>query len=426
MSNWKLKSYYYFRNGMFRIPGGRLLHDKIYDGALQLREGGSFPTRRVTNGPGFYWRGYYDKLLFDSANRFLLVNRSDFENRSPRADDKISIGMVDLEDGDRWIDLGQSNAWNWQQGCMLQWVPGSKSTVVWNDRQGDRFVSHFLNVQSMEKFTLPHPIYCLSPDGQWALSTDFRRLHDERPGYGYAGIIDPNRDIPAPEDSGVWKINLATGKAELIISIAQVAALDHIEPFPKNAKHRLEHLLFNPTGDRFLFLHRWSLPDYEDAFFTRMITARPDGTDMFVVDPFGKTSHFDWRDSENILAWTWHPDCGNAFLLFKDRCVDYDVLGKDIMTVNGHPTYLPNEKRHWIINDTYPDQFGNQKLFLFNTASGNRRAVGIFKALKGYAGEWRCDLHPAASADGLKISIDSTHEGAGRQVYLVELPQHIF
>lgn len=426
MSNWKLKSYYYIRNGMFRIPGGRLLHDRVHDAALQFRERGCFPIRRVTQGPGYFWRGYYDKLLFDPANRFLLANRSDFENRSPRPNDKITVGMVDLEDNDRWIELGVSMAWNWQQGCMLQWMPGSSSTVVWNDRNGDRFVSHFLNVETQEKHTLEQPIYCISPDGRWALSTDFRRLHDDRPGYGYAGIIDPNRDVAAPEDSGIWRMNLTTGESELILSIAQVVDLKHIEPFPQNAKHRLEHLLFSPNGKRFIFLHRWSVPGKEEVFSTRMVTASSDGTDLFLVDPYGKTSHFDWKNSERILAWTWHPDCGDAFLMFKDRSNEFEVVGKNVMTVNGHPTFLPSEKKKWIINDTYPDKFRNQKLFLYDTVAKNRVPLGIFKSPRSYNGELRCDLHPAASRDGLKISFDSAHENAGRNVYVVDLSEILF
>jgi len=408
------------------MPRGRVLHDKIYDQVLQYSERGKFPMRRVTKGPGFYWRGYYDKLLFDPTNRFLLANHSDFENRSPQADDKISVGMIDLEDGDKWIAFGKSCAWNWQQGCMLQWVPGSKSTVVWNDRQGDRFVSHFLDVHSMEKRTLAHPIYCISPDGQWALSTDFRRLHDERPGYGYAGIVDPSREVSAPKDSGIWKINLDTQEARLILSIAQVANLEHMETFPSNTKHRLEHLLFSPNGKKFVFLHRWSVPDKKVSFRTRMLTASADGTELCVIDPFGKTSHFDWMDSEHILAWTWHPDCGDAFLMFKDRSNEFEVVGKNVMTVNGHPTFLPKEKNQWIVNDTYPDKFRNQKLFLYDTIGRQKWPLGIFKSPSTYNGELRCDLHPSASRDGLKISFDSAHELQGRNVYVVELDESAF
>ena len=88
---------------------------------------------------------------------------------------------------------------------MLQWLPGSASEVIWNDRDGDRFVSHILDVTTRKKRTLPGPIYAISPDGRTAISPDFRRLHDTRPGYGYAGVPDPNKDVLAPGGFQRWR-----------------------------------------------------------------------------------------------------------------------------------------------------------------------------------------------------------------------------
>src|SRR3712207_3747101 len=92
------------------------------------------PVRPITRAPKFHWFGYYDKVQFDPTSRYVLGMEVSFEHRTPLPSDVIKIGMVDLEDGDRWIELGESHAWNWQQGCMLQWVPGSKSEIIWNDR----------------------------------------------------------------------------------------------------------------------------------------------------------------------------------------------------------------------------------------------------------------------------------------------------
>jgi hypothetical protein len=64
------------------------------------------PTRIITHADGFFWFGYYDKFQFSPDNRFVLSNRVRFEHRSPTAADEIEIGMIDLEDGDRWIPLG--------------------------------------------------------------------------------------------------------------------------------------------------------------------------------------------------------------------------------------------------------------------------------------------------------------------------------
>ena len=90
--------------------------------------------------------------------------------------------------------LGESHSWSWHQGCMLQWLPGSKSEILWNDREGDQFVCHILDVKTKKRRTLPVPIYAIRPDARWAIATDFRRLYDVRPETGYAGVPDPNKE----------------------------------------------------------------------------------------------------------------------------------------------------------------------------------------------------------------------------------------
>lgn len=54
-------------------------------------------TRQITFGPRFHWFGYYDKLQFSADNRFVLGNEVDFEERSPTAEDRIRVGIVDLQ-----------------------------------------------------------------------------------------------------------------------------------------------------------------------------------------------------------------------------------------------------------------------------------------------------------------------------------------
>ncbi|MCA9092216.1 MAG: hypothetical protein KDA68_01915, partial [Planctomycetaceae bacterium] len=232
------------------------------------------PFRVITKGPRHHWFAYYDKLQFDPTSRFALGMGVDFEHRSPTPEDKIEIGMVDLEDHDRWIPLGHSTAWCWQQGCMLQWIPGSSDTVLWNDREGGDYVCRILNVKTNHLRTIPHPIYALSPDGKHAIATDFRRLGHCRPGYGYNGIPDPNFEIPLPSDTGIFRIDLETGNRKLLISIADMKYIGKELPSMKNSKrHWFNHLLYNTNGSRFVFLHRWETST--GGRETQMITADP-------------------------------------------------------------------------------------------------------------------------------------------------------
>ena len=379
------------------------------------------PVRTLTHGPKHHWFGYYDKLEFDPASRLVLGMEVDFEHRSPRADDEIRIGMVDLEDGDRWADLGSSTAWGWQQGCMLQWIPGSSSEVIWNDREGDAYVSRIVDVKSGAMRTIPSAIYALSPDGRWAVSTDFRRLNDTRPGYGYVGIPDPNSDVLAPENVGVWKVDLATGERDLLISVAEAAAIPNPHADSAGMKHYFNHLLVSPDGSRLIFLHRWRAADGQGRFGTRMFTIGSDGSDPYVLDPYGKTSHFIWRDPETVLAWAWHPTHEDKFYLFRDRTEETEVIGPEVMPLNGHCTYLPGNQ--WILNDTYPDKDRLQHPYLYEVSSGRRLPLGHFYSPDAYKGEWRCDTHPRFSPDGTKVVIDSPHGGEGRQLHLIDISE---
>ncbi|MCX7887632.1 MAG: hypothetical protein N3B01_10330 [Verrucomicrobiae bacterium] len=381
-------------------------------------------VRQITRGPKFHWRGYYDKLLFDPTDRFVLANQVNFEGRSPSSEDVIRVGMVDTQDGDKWIELGTSRAWNWQQGCMLQWVPGSTGEVAWNDRDGNRFVCHILDVHSGKRRTLPAPFYCLSPDGCWGLAPDFRRLHHARPGYGYAGVPDPNQDVPAPDNAGIWRVDMRTGKQQLILSFADVARIPFTGApefrFTAESKHWFNHLLVNTNGTRFFFLHRWTVPPRK-GFFTRAFTAKLDGTDLYELIPNGKVSHFVWRDSTHILAYAGHPATNEwKFCVFEDKTRNVTVIGDGILKGDGHISYVPRTRNEWVVNDTYPDKDGFQHVHLFHIPSGRRVELGSFLSPPAYRGEWRCDTHPSCSRGGKLVSIDSPHNG-GRQVYLIDI-----
>ncbi|MGE5646991.1 MAG: hypothetical protein ACM336_14485 [Acidobacteriota bacterium] len=375
-------------------------------------------VRAITRGPNFHWFGYYDKLQFDPSNRYALAMRTGFEHRSPRPDDLIQLGMIDLQDHDRWQDLGETTAWCWQQGCMLQWVPGSASEVIWNGREDGQYVSRILDVKTGRRRTLPGPVYALSPDGSQAVTTDFRRLSDTRPGYGYNGIPDPNRDVLAPGDSGIWRMDLRSGARELIFSVRDAVRIPCARHDWHGAKHWFNHLLYAPDGKRIVFLHRWTGGAAGSRRVTRMLTLSPEGCEPHVVDDFGGMSHFIWRDANHILGWADRPPAGKAFYLFEDRARRVEAVGARVMNGDGHCTYLPGNR--WILCDTYPDAQRLQHPYLFDTRTNKRHPLGHFFSPPEYTGEWRCDTHPRASRDGRLVTIDSPHAG-GRQIYLMDV-----
>ena len=388
------------------------------------------PARAITKGPAFHWFGYYDKLQFDPTNRFVLSNQVSFEHRTPTAADRIRVGMIDLEDGDRWTELGKSDAWGWQQGCMLQWVPGSKNEVLWNDREGDQYVARIKNVETGEVRTLPRAVYALSPDGKWGVTTDFARLQALRPGYGYQGVVDAYRTMKAPEKTGIWRVDLTTGEEKLIFSYAEAAAIPFKNGSLADQWNWFNHLLVAPDSKRFTFLHRWRAKGPDDpefavnnGFVTRMFTMNLDGSDPYIIDPSGYTSHFVWRDASHITAWTRPEGQKDAFYLLEDKTAKFTIVGEGEMPVNGHNTYLTvGNGREWILNDTYPTGVRRQQTpYLYHEPTKKRHDLGHFHSPKEYTGEWRCDTHPRSSNDGRLVTIDSPHGGNGRQVWLLDV-----
>ena len=191
------------------------------------------PCSVITRGKENHWFGYYDKREFDPTNKLVLANQVGFEGRSPSGNDRINVGFVDTANGDQWHEIGKSNAWGWQQGCMLQWVGSDGNRILWNDREGDQFVCRIYSLADRRVRTIDKPIYTISADGKTGLSVDFRRIDNLRPGYGYDGLADPNVANRAPEDSGIWRVDLQTGKSTLILSLAEVANV----AWPDGDKH---------------------------------------------------------------------------------------------------------------------------------------------------------------------------------------------
>jgi hypothetical protein len=401
--------------------------------SVQVVERANLPVTQLTYGDKQHWFGYYDKFQIDPSGRYALGMAVDVIFRSPQPNDTLRIGLIDLQNDNQWEEIGTTKAWGWQQGCMLQWIPGSKDVVIWNDIKNGQFISRIVNIKTREKRTLPKAIYALSPYGDYAIGTEFNRIQNMRPGYGYAGIIDPFEQEKSPAEIGIYKMDLKTGENKLLISMKQAADIPHQGEDLSNYWHYFNHLLVSPDGERFVFLHRWrqEMGDFSKrargGFTTRMITADKNGKDLFILDPSGKTSHFVWRDPKHICAWTQPVNEKSAFYLFKDKTTDYHIVGEESMVENGHNTYVPNTNNEWILNDTYPYQHqeGKQTLYLYHLPTKRKVILGEFFEPEQYKNEWRCDLHPRCDQQGKRVFFDSTHSGDKRQMYMIDIEKII-
>ena len=401
-----------------------------------------FSVTAITKGEQQHWFGYYDKWQISKNGRYALGGQVDTFFRSPTPGDVLKVGLIDLKESYKWKEIGTSTSWGWQQGCMLQWLPGSNKEIIWNDHGKKGFISRIYNVETGKTRTLPKAVYTLSPDGKTALCVDFDRLQFFRPGYGYPAKNVLDNWPKAPEDKGIYKMNLETGDHEMIISYAQIAPLARTKGSVKDNFHWFNHLLINPSGTRFIFLNR-SRPvgSYDEMtvyrkkhpelkslgfsghYVTRAITADMNGKNIYALNDSGNFSHFIWKGNKAICAWAV-PDDGNkaAFFDFSDRSKKYAQVGKGIMKHNGHNTYVPGTDYKWILNDTYPlGKERLQELYLFHIPTGRKVTLGKFHEPLNFKGEWRCDLHPRCDQQGTRVFFDSTHAGGRRQMYMIDI-----
>ena len=266
--------------------------------------------RVITKGPKHHWFGYYDKLEFDPTDRYVLGMEVDFEHRQPTPDEEIAVGMVDLQDNDRWIELGRTKAWCWQQGCMLQWIPGSQSEVIWNDREDGKYVSRILDVKTQKVRTLPSPIYALHQTARRAS----RSISAGSMMFGRLWLRGYRRSKLQRADSRHdrrHRIDMKSGEKQMLFSVADIVHRGPRLVTMKDAKHYFIHLLASPDTPRFILLHRWIGPQ---GTGTRMFTASLDGSDIRLIDANGLTSHFISHDATHILAFSRQPSHGHAVL----------------------------------------------------------------------------------------------------------------
>ena len=364
------------------------------------------PVRALTHGPGPHWFGYYDKFQTDPTDRYVLSLEADFDLRVPEPEDVARIGMIDTRDGDRWIPLTETGAWNFQQGCMLQWRPGSDREILFNDREGDRFVCRVMDVKTREIRTLPLAIDQVHPDGKLATCQNFARAGALRRVVGYA-VHDPAqyRQVAQPDDDGIWTMDLDTGEHQLVVSVARVAQIPYPEQKPTDRLY-VAHTRWSPDGKRFLFFNRG------DTIDSRITTINADGTDLRVVTY--QASHYAWMDPLHLLIEI--PRRGGFFVFKDDGSMQSELY---LAAPPGHHQLLPGDE--WMLSDTVPQGADRvQYVYLFNRKSGRIISIGHFPQPREYAGDVRCDNHPRYSRDGAKVIIDSAHGGT-RQMYMIDI-----
>lgn len=398
------------------------------------------PLRAVTRGPLHHLFGYYEKTPWSADGRHLLALETPFAGRNPEPGEHATVGLIDLADDDRFIGLDRVTQWSWQQGNMLQWLGSDPNRKIIYNRTSDsdgRPVACIRDIESGDVRTLDDSIYAVTPDGATAVTLDFHRLQWLRPGYGYVSAAGAKPQHPVPADSGIVRVDITSGKSELLLSIRDVAEFEPV-PERRDCPHWVNHLQFNTAGTWLSFLHRWQPDDpalQNRGLRTRLMAFQlDDPSTLRTLCDARYFSHYDWRDDTSILGWANAPlgpsgedSQGHEkhFYLFHLDGTRSDPIAPDAMPIDGHCSYspasTPSGPRRWVLNDGYEDGRWYRTLYLWDTRTGERHdLVRVLAQPKEWPREARCDLHPRWNRDGTQVCIDSAHEGT-RQMYVLDV-----
>ncbi len=377
----------------------------------------------VTSGPHDHLLASYFAInAWSSDNRYLSVLETDINGRLPEAGETCTLGLVDLQDGNKFIPVAETRTWNFQEAAMCFWLPWADNTLLYNDMRDGKFVSVILNWKTGEERIVPYPVSAVSADGEWAVSINYARLRLARPDYGYAGGgQDARAGVSWPEDDGLWLVNLKTGEGKLIVSIAsQRGRMTQMED-PKGLAYFC-HTIISKNAKRIFWLARTvenlDAQGTVSRWQTTAFTCNLDGSDVRRCFPDGwGGSHFNWLDDDNLVVTAKWEDRVYGHVVFKvGEEEKAHHLGPGVLDFDGHCIWSPNGK--FISSDGYWNAAGYRTWVLVRVEDELVMPLGAFWVPENYRDIYtRCDLHPRWRPDGKQLGFNSVHEGT-RQVYL--------
>ncbi|WP_035052191.1 TolB family protein [Carnobacterium pleistocenium] len=360
-----------------------------------------------------YFFGYYDKSPWDSSDRYMLCLKVEDTSKSTAPKTIADIILIDTKNNNEIKKLASTNSWNVQQGAMVQWLgPNFDEEIIYNDFQNGDYCSVILNIKTNEQRIIEKPVYSVSSDGRWALTLDFSRLHRLREGYGYSNKEDSLKNEKVPNSAAIWKIDLLKNDIYPLITYTDFYDFQTSNSM-KDAEHKVNHIMINPSGTRFMVLHRWINGGEKH---TRLVTMDMDGNNLYNLNDDVMTSHCFWKNDTEIIAYANKNKLGTGYYLFNDQTTKFIQVLEEL-TNDGHPSYSPDGK--YIVTDTYPNKNRMTSIFLAHNDKVQPLAR-VFAPFK-YDNELRCDLHPRWNRAGNEISFDSVFEGK-RGLYIVSIP----
>lgn len=342
------------------------------------------------------WFGYYDKSPMNITDSFIAYTKVP---QKAKPGDVAEICVYDMDNNISNV-IGQTVTWNWQQGCMPQWVDESHLRYNTFDSATQQYITKIVDINSGDEKIYSRSCYAANKDHSAYLSLNFYRLDKYAKGYGYPYKVD-DMDY---ENDGIWETTTADNKVNLLLSLRRV--VDYNKHYDDDCQHYINHVTYCPDENLIMFIHRWQKTGTE--FTSRLLVYNRLTDELDTLLDNGHVSHYCWKAFDELMIYATNAEGKKGYMVVDMKSKSTRLL--DGMPVeDGHPTYSNDGKT--ILTDTYPNSHRDQYLFLFDNATKELKVLDKLYSPFKFFNDERCDLHPRWSMDCKYVMVDNTNVG---------------
>ncbi len=290
------------------------------------------------------------------------------------------------------------------------WLNDDKLIYNSYSQESNLYLAHIYSVQKESKIaSFDYPVQASYKD-EFYLSINYRRLLHMRPDYGYrCNSKINNEEIDELKTDGIWITDIQSAKTKMLHPLADILKTKPKDIFQK-CKHNVNHLMIDPPGSGFIFIHRYYLGERR---FDRLMYSNFKTLKVILDEEY--VSHCHWITNEKIIGYVraGNKNGYNILNINTGEVVNCETLNQ-LEYGDGHPSCY----KQWVAFDSYPDKSRMQTLSLYNIKTNELiKLLEVYQSPK-YKGETRCDLHPRFSSNGMFISFDAVFQGKRRHYYI--------
>jgi hypothetical protein len=383
---------------------------------------------QITSGTKHHFFGYIGQcrtIPWNASDRYILGMEIEHIDRMPRPDEAAVIILVDTHQNNKVIRIDKTHAWNPQQGTMFYWNPRAAETqFIFNDRdvQTGRVFAVLYDIEKRKRIREYRDDQAPIGNGGFAqnggafLGINYGRLARLRAVTGYPETLDWSKHDNAPDNDGIFVVEIDTGARRLLVSYQQLAEkLRKHYPDIEDTALFINHTLWNRTGDRVYFFARgnWEKRSKDRTKINKPFSIHIDGTGLTMHDTH-IGGHPEWAEDHLLIGRQ------------QDDQILYDADKQEIVGKLGTPEIFPKPEGDVSLSPDGTLFANGYKNGTENRFVVYRRSDGAYVRSKGldkgdYSGDIRIDPAPRWNRANNAILVPGLATNNTRQMFVIRI-----